>query len=128
MDSDSQVLAFILIWVVLFGFVGGAIWQSKGGSFGGGFLICALLGFLGLIFVVAAKPKPAGAVPGSRVSTRECPFCKSNIRPDASVCPHCQRESPAWVFHEGRWWIKDDAGQDWWLNEGTRQWELHSPS
>lgn len=24
---------------------------------------------------------------------RECPFCKEQIRKDANVCPHCQRES-----------------------------------
>jgi hypothetical protein len=26
---------------------------------------------------------------------RECPFCKRTMRKDASVCPSCQRESPA---------------------------------
>jgi DNA-directed RNA polymerase subunit RPC12/RpoP len=23
---------------------------------------------------------------------RECPYCKKNIKKDASVCPHCQKE------------------------------------
>ena len=39
----------------------------------------------GLTFL---KPGPLPAR-----NTRECPFCKSEIRADASVCPHCQRES-----------------------------------
>ena len=126
MDS-SEVLAFLAIWCLLFGVVGGAIWQSKGGSFASGFFICALLGILGIIFVAAAKPH--GSVgSGPHGMTRECPFCKSNIRADASVCAHCQRESQPWVFHEGHWWVKDARGTDWWLDERARNWKPLQPT
>lgn len=27
-------------------------------------------------------------------SDRLCPYCKEPMHPDASVCPHCRRESP----------------------------------
>lgn len=44
--------------------------------------------------------------------TRECPFCKTEIRPDASVCPHCQRESEPWTENDGYWW-KKGASNEW---------------
>lgn len=47
--------------------------------------------------------------------TRECPHCKSAIRPDASVCPHCQRESAPWKLHNNIWW-RDEAGSWFWLD------------
>ena len=56
------------------------------------------------------------------IRSRECPFCKSNIRADASVCPYCRRESQAWRLHEGHWWTRDDAGQDWWLDDAANRW------
>ena len=33
--------------------------------------------------------------PAFRAQYRECPYCKEQMRRDASVCPHCQRDSPA---------------------------------
>ena len=56
-------------------------------------------------------------------SMRECPSCKEQMRRDASVCPHCRRESPAWTFHEGKWWTKGRDGQDWfWLDAKKGTW------
>lgn len=52
---------------------------------------------------------------------RECPFCKSQIRRDASVCPHCQRESDPWILHEGRWWVKRESG-DYFYDEKKNSW------
>ena len=46
----------------------------------------------------------------TRLFYRHCPHCKERMRGDATVCPHCQRESESWRLHEGRWWRKDDAG------------------
>lgn len=42
--------------------------------------------------------------------SRECPHCKSGIRPDASVCATCRREVEPWNLHEGTWWQRDEAG------------------
>ena len=53
--------------------------------------------------------------------SRECPFCKEAMRRDASVCPHCQRDSEPWKFHEGHWWDKRD-GVWFWRNEATGEW------
>jgi hypothetical protein len=61
---------------------------------------------------------------------KECEHCKSQIRPDASVCPHCQRDVQAWTLHEGTWWQKIDgevqrlnlhADQPTWESFGSEQ-------
>jgi hypothetical protein len=55
-------------------------------------------------------------------ATRECPHCKEAMRRDASVCPHCQRDSEPWKFHDGYWWL--ERGSTWfWLNEATGEWQ-----
>jgi hypothetical protein len=68
-----------------------------------------------------ARPEPGAPWPGS-APVRECPYCKEPMRRDASVCPHCRRESPASVMHEGRWRTKDENGSDVWLDEGEGRW------
>jgi hypothetical protein len=67
------MLLLLLIWVG-FGIVAGAVWQSKGGSFGAGFLIGGILGIFGLIIVALAKPSGANvAAPGSIAWTHSGP-------------------------------------------------------
>jgi len=55
-------------------------------------------------------------------ATRECPHCKETMRRDASVCPHCQRESKPWTFHDDRWWHTGVDGVPYWLDEQAMQW------
>lgn len=59
--------------------------------------------------------------PANDGTTRECPHCKSLIRRDASVCPHCQRESEPWRLHDGHWWVKRDDG-DYYYEEKANTW------
>ena len=48
------------------------------------------------------------------------------MRWDASVCPHCQRESIPWRLHEGRWWYRESDEDAWvWLEEHTGEWQEH---
>lgn len=68
-----------------------------------------------------AQTGPGRARSQAAHQTRECPFCRSNIRADASVCPHCRRESDPWEMRDGRWWAKGDDGEWWAL--GARGWE-----
>ena len=68
-----------------------------------------------------------GGLTGARAhldhaSSRECPFCKESIRRDASVCPHCQRESAAWRLHEGSWWARDKDNNWVYLDEKRNVW------
>jgi len=63
--------------------------------------------------------------------TRECPYCKSEIRPDASVCPHCRRESPPWTLKNNIWWRQDEGSGEWlWLDpEGPPStWQRYEPA
>jgi hypothetical protein len=45
------------------------------------------------------------------------------MRRDASVCPHCQRESEAWIYHDDRWWVGRPSGY-YYLDDKTREWVL----
>jgi hypothetical protein len=82
----AVVFIMIVLWVGVFGAVSGAIWQSKGGSYGSGFLIGALLGVLGLIFVAAATParRPTNTVQGGgpviRPSTPSITWTHTGVR------------------------------------------------
>ncbi|MEA2435188.1 MAG: hypothetical protein QOG54_2645 [Actinomycetota bacterium] len=67
------------------------------------------------------------AVHSGAGATRDCPFCKEQMRRDASVCPHCRHASPAWTFHEGRWWFKGTDGSAYWLDETQGQWVRWGP-
>ena len=128
---------FYVVLLCLWGAMCGYIWQNKGGSFIAGFLLGFFLFLIGLIIVLAARPHEAPAVyvnataaptrpapglastPPNRL--RECPHCKEPMRRDASVCPHCQRESEAWEFRDGRWWTSDEAGERWY-SEASGDW------
>lgn len=76
----------------------------------------AVLIFIGGISLLGQKKKVE-----EQPKHRECPHCKMSIRADASVCPHCQRESPAWRFHNGFWWMTTDDGRLFYLDK-TNQW------
>jgi RNA polymerase subunit RPABC4/transcription elongation factor Spt4 len=131
------VLFFFGLWFV-FAFVCASIWSNKGGSYGAGFVIGLFLGVIGLVIVAVAQPSGARAATqsaaggvgpahpqqyGTSIASRTCPFCKSEIPPDATVCRFCQRESEPWHFMEGKAWVAvDDAGREHWLNERTREW------
>lgn len=107
--------------------VGAGIWSLFAGA--------AASAIAGLILVgqMTAAPIRADAppLPATRITTppvlgavRECPYCKEAMRRDASVCPHCRRESLAWEFDDGRWWTHDPAGARVWFDETHRRWRL----
>jgi hypothetical protein len=116
-----EVVVALLIWAGIGGFVASAIWKNKGGDPVVGFIMGALLGLLGIIMAAAMTPKAGGAFTGSSME-RECPYCKKQIRRDASVCPYCQRESEAWNYHGGFWWVWRN-GRWMYLNERSNKWE-----
>ena len=118
--GDEYFLTYLFIWVIFFGIICGAISQSKGNGFGTGFLIGGLLGIIGLIIVAVQKDGSQRGAVGQISMMRECPSCKEWMRRDASVCPHCRRDSVAWTWHEGTWWFKNPAGE--WFYLENNQW------
>lgn len=129
---------------LIFGFAAGTIRANQGGTFGGGFWWGFLLGLIGLIVVAVTKPTPAsaqalpagppaatpaapapagpaGAVANPR-AMRECPHCKEGMRRDASVCPHCRRDSEVRRYLEGRWWSPLGTDPPVWYDERTGRW------
>jgi hypothetical protein len=123
-DGGGEILAILVFSIVVFGFVCSAIWSGKGGDPFVGFLIGAVLGLIGLVVVAVMTPQQS-ALPSKR--TRECPHCKERMRRDASVCPHCQRDSDPWTFHDGFWWVKRDSG-DYYYDETKNEWIRFEPS
>jgi predicted amidophosphoribosyltransferase len=71
----------------------------------------------------AVQPAQPSAPPAAQAANvyRECPFCREQLRRDASVCPHCRRESPAWTLHEGQRWTNVD-GVWYRLDETSNSW------
>lgn len=133
MDEGASALGtFVLIgvlWIVPI-FVATNVWTRKGGGGGAGLLMGLCLGWIGVLIAALATPSRApqfqAGQPSATRPMRECPFCKSEIRADASVCSHCQRESSAWVLKDGRWWSRSSSGQWYVLNPANppgSQWE-----
>jgi hypothetical protein len=122
----SGIWTIFLVSGLVFGLLSSVIWSNKGGNAVSAFLLGALLGLIGLLIVLVANPsKAAVSSPQGGVGqgvVRQCPWCKEAMKRDASVCPHCQRESSPWTFHEGRWWSTDTQGEWVFLNERTREW------
>jgi hypothetical protein len=115
-----EAVVFLAIFWIAPIFVGHVIGKPKGRA---GWAWGLLLGWLGVIIVALLSPKRdiASEVQSARMY-RECPFCKERMRRDASVCPHCHRESAAWTQKDGFWWTKDEGGRWVFLDESNRQW------
>jgi hypothetical protein len=79
----STVIALLTLWVVIFGSLAAGIWTSKGGRWGTGFLLGAVFGLLGLLYVAAARPLKLDK------DWRSCPHCLEPMHARATTCPHC---------------------------------------
>ena len=65
------------IWI--FSIIIGTIIGSRKGAGVSSFLICLLLGPVGIIFALLGH--------GNR---KQCPSCKEYVHQDATICPHCR--------------------------------------
>lgn len=74
------------------------------------------------------NPRAIGAPKlNSHGVVKQCSHCMSEIHPEASVCPHCQRDVQTWTLHEGRWWTKAvDTGEWLWMDDSV-QWRVVEP-
>ena len=133
-----MTVLILIIWIGSV-FVARSIGKSKRRD---GWVYGLLLGPIGVLIVALLPPRPdltleelehhrphmsneryerTRTALTSGLAYRECPFCKEDMRRDASVCPHCRRPSPAWTLHEGHWWT--DVDGVWYrLDELTNSW------
>jgi DNA-directed RNA polymerase subunit RPC12/RpoP len=58
---------------------------------------------------------------------RECPHCRTAMRPDASVCGTCRRDVDPWWLADGTWWMRESGGL-YRLSLSTHQWEWQTSS
>lgn len=80
---SSAVLASVLIlWVVPI-FVARSQGRAKNRD---GIWYGLLLGWVGVLVLAVLSPLVDTSLYG------ECPWCREDMRLDASVCPHCQRD------------------------------------
>lgn len=134
------VVGAIILWVIPI-FVAHAIGKPKHRA---GALYGIFLSWLGVIAVALLPPRQAMTLEElerrkrsfmpqqyERIRAeilaeqvhRDCPHCKEPMRRDASVCPHCQRDSEPWTLHEGRWWAQ--TNEEWyWLDEVAQEWHV----
>jgi hypothetical protein len=78
----SLLTTAIIVWIVPI-FVAHSQGKAKHRA---GFAYGLFLGWIGVIILGLLSARVDGSVYG------ECPWCKEDMRLNASVCPHCQRD------------------------------------
>jgi hypothetical protein len=107
---------------------------NAGGATAGWVIGCLALWIVFFpVYLYKRTKVPLKGQPGLATATgyeyRECPFCKEAMRRSAEVCPHCRNPSPAWHYHDGRWWFHAHENDPWqWLAALTFEWNRLSLS
>lgn len=72
----------IITWTLIWAIIGYAVGVRKGEQWTGA-ILAVMFGPIGVLVVAFMR--------GNRM---DCPFCKSTIRKDASICPYCRNGIP----------------------------------
>lgn len=80
-------IGFLLFLNFVLSIVAGAVAGSKGRSVAGYFLLSLLFSFIVAILVLVAIPAKE-----NQAIVRECPYCKEQIKREATICKHCGKE------------------------------------
>jgi|SRR6267143_948284 hypothetical protein len=91
------IMEWFIGWIV-FSFLVGWFWQTKGLSFGVGLawslFLSPLVGFfIGILKEPDRKQQEAMQIAAG--DARKCPFCAEMIKREATVCRFCGRDMPA---------------------------------
>jgi hypothetical protein len=70
----------------------------------GGLFMGFILGLIGGALGMAWRPSPAEPV--QPMNLWVCPSCGGTANPNASFCPHCGRQMPAWLATAGNHWAR----------------------
>jgi hypothetical protein len=79
-DATATGALLFFIFLAVIAAIPAAIAQSKGHSFFAWWIYGVLLWIVALIHSTVIAP------------VRKCPYCAEGIKPEAKVCPHCQRD------------------------------------
>lgn len=124
---EAPVVVAVILLDLAFCYVGGKIWQGKGGSFAVGFAVTFFFGILGFLIMVIYNPGGgSGSPPPGPRAVRDCPFCTGPMRRDARACPHCRSESDPWTYSDRHWWVRR-GGDFYYLDERAGAWVRHEP-
>jgi len=131
-DDTTGILIFVLAvlaLVVVPMFVAVEVTAKKGRGGGLGLLLGLILGWIGVIIALVLSDERSTQLKQAADAAlyRECPYCREPMRRDASVCPHCRRESEAWTRRDEAWWVQ--RGDDWYrLDPASGQWHVGTPA
>ena len=86
----------IIIEHLIAAFIGMTLWKSKRGDPSGAFVLCAILGILGVLLLAVATPRRKEIAKGARSQGRvPCPHCAELIMLEALICRYCQHDVAA---------------------------------
>lgn len=96
-------MELVFFWVVM-AIVVAIIANSKGRSAGLWFIYAFLIWPVALVHIlVQPRGDQAERDRARKSGRRPCPFCAEMIRPEATVCPHCQKDlTPNWAVSGSR--------------------------
>ena len=91
--TERGYIMSILLYALVLGIIPASIAHSKGRNFVLWYIYGVALFIIALVHsLLISKSPEAEAADFRDKGYVECPYCKEYIKPDATVCPHCERD------------------------------------